>query len=164
MPEENILPSQEVSQKERPINRLDLEVKNDLSIFRTANPLPDQLRTADRDVLDSVVKEAEQYYINGMKADKKLYQFIEEYQLGEKMPYSVEYFGLKEVYNDNTEEDFQEVDAYILEALRNAKQKTTPEAYSKLTFRLEQVIGLTEDSEPFHRLEELLKFIRKGRK
>lgn len=113
--------------------------------------------------MDEVIKDAEEYYINGKKANKSLYEFVEEFQHSQRKPYSVEYFGLKDFFNEKTSEDFEDVDGYILQSLKKANQVSSLDAYNKLLSKIESMIGLTEDSEPFHRLDEILKFIRSGK-
>lgn len=143
--------SQKVLEEVQPV------IREDPTLFRKAQAIRPQVR--DVDVLNKVVEEAKSYSISGEEIPKRLYEFVEQYQVSKKQPYSVDYFGAKEIYNDETKKDFEKIDEFIMAKLKEANQKTSLEAYGEILQKIEEALGLTKNSELFHRIKEIIKFI-----
>ena len=132
----------------------------DLTLFRSAQR--DLSQTAsDQGVLEDVVNEDIKSHIEG-EVDQDLFETVEEYIEIIKEPYAVKYFKAAEIFNGLTEGDFESIDGYILDKIKNSNQKTTFEVYEKILKALEESLSISEDHETMHRIVQIVKFIEHG--
>lgn len=99
---------------------------------------------------------------NDGRIDISLFKTVDEYReiIGE--PYSVKFYEAKEIYNRMTEDDFENIDRYILNEIKKAHQKSTLEVYTKTLKNLERILNLSDDYETMHRIVTVSKFIQHG--
>ena len=137
-----------------------IEVRSDPTLFRAAQQLAPQ--ASDARILQEVYEDAKTYQMGGQDVNKKLVDFVEQWNELTGTPFSTDYFEAQEVLPVMRKE-LNQIDRYVISKLKEAHQKTTLEAYQLFTKKLEKALGLTEHSETMHRITEILKFIENSK-
>ncbi len=104
-------------------------VKQDFTLFRRAQQEIGE-NASDKKLFKEVVNDNIKKSIGtDGKIDKSLFQTVQEYIDIAKEPYSVDYYGAKEIYNGLTESNFKAIDKYILDKIKTSNQKPTFDVY-----------------------------------